>query len=83
MATPFIWKPEPKLLEELMSLASQQGQPPDAIITQAVTTYLKAQQHQLSKTPSRGQTLVQLMRGKATANLSTNSVMQLTRHNND
>ncbi len=79
MATPFIWNAEPSLLEELMNLASQQGHPPDTIITQAVITYLKAQQHQPAKTPSRGQTLIQLMRGKATANLSTDTVIQLTR----
>jgi hypothetical protein len=83
MATPFVWNPEPSLLEEVTNLAFQQGQSPDAIITQAVITYLKAQQHQPAKTPSRGQALIQLMRGKATANLSTDAVIQLTRQNND
>lgn len=35
------------------------------------------------KHPGRGQSLIDLMRGKATANLTTNEIMQLTRHTDD
>lgn len=43
MATTFNWQPEPTLLEQLITLAQQQGQSPEAIVTQAVISYLQAQ----------------------------------------
>lgn len=43
MATTFEWKPEPTLLEQLITLAQQQGRSPEAIVTQAVISYLQTQ----------------------------------------
>ena len=43
MATKFEWKPEPTLLEQLTTLAQQQGKSPEAIITEAVILYLQSQ----------------------------------------
>lgn len=40
-------------------------------------------QLQKKNRPGRGQALIDLMRGKATANLTTDEIMQLTRHTND
>lgn len=42
-----------------------------------------ALQLQKKKRPGRGQALIDLMRGKATANLTTDEIMQLTRHTDD
>jgi hypothetical protein len=43
MATTFDWKPEPTLLEQLITLAQQQQRSPEAIVTQAVISYLQTQ----------------------------------------
>ncbi len=43
MATTFDWQPEPTLLEQLITLAQQQGRSPEAIVTQAVISYLQTQ----------------------------------------
>jgi hypothetical protein len=40
VTTAFNWKPEPTLLEQLIALAQQQGRSPEAIVTQAVISYL-------------------------------------------
>lgn len=40
MEQTFNWKPEQPLLEKLIALASQQGQSPEAIVTEAVRQYL-------------------------------------------
>ena len=83
MTTPFEWKPEPIILEQLIHLAQRQGRSPEAVITQAVILYLQSQSLQEQETPGRGQALVNLMRGKATVGLSADEIMQLTRHTDD
>ncbi len=40
-------------------------------------------QLQKKNSPSRGETLINLMRGKATANLSTDEIMEITRPTHD
>jgi hypothetical protein len=40
MEQTFNWKPEQPLLEKLIALASQQGQSPEAIVSEAVRQYL-------------------------------------------
>lgn len=37
------WTPEPHLLEQLISLAQQKGQPPETLITEAIVAYLTTQ----------------------------------------
>jgi hypothetical protein len=37
------WTPEPHLLEQLISLAQQKGQPLETLITEAIVAYLKTQ----------------------------------------
>lgn len=43
MTTALEWKPDPHLLEKITQLAQQRGQSPDLIITEAVQSYLQAQ----------------------------------------
>lgn len=40
------WTPEPQLLEQLIDLAQKRGQPLDALLTEAIVTYLDAQKLQ-------------------------------------
>jgi predicted transcriptional regulator len=40
------WTPEPQLVERLMELAQKRGQPLDALLTEAIVTYLNAQKVQ-------------------------------------
>lgn len=82
MDTTFEWKPEPVLLEQVFALANQRGESPAAIVDQAVAVYLKAQSLQQPEL-SRGQALINLMRGKATAKLTTDEIMHLTRGDDD
>ena len=42
MEQTFSWQPEQSVLEKLTALARQQGQSPEAIITEAVRQYLAA-----------------------------------------
>lgn len=42
MEQTFSWQPEQSILEKLTALARQQGQSPEAIITEAVRQYLAA-----------------------------------------
>lgn len=78
----FRWNPEPVLLKKVIELANRRGQPPETIVSQAVASYL---QSQLSSEPepSRGQTLISHMRGKATSSLTTDEIMRLTRGEDD
>ena len=48
-----------------------------------LTVIGNALQLQKKHPPGRGQALVDLMRGKATASLNTDEIMQLTRHTDD
>jgi len=83
MTTTVEWRPEPGLHKQLINLAQQQGRSPEAIIDEAVTAYLQLKSPQQPKQIGRGKALVNLMRGKSTANLSTDEVMQLTRKIDD
>ena len=83
METTFEWKPEPTLLDKIVDLANQRGQSPEAIIEKAVVAYIQSQLLQTKAPPSRGASLIELMRGRATAHLSTDEIMQLTRHIDD
>jgi transcription initiation factor TFIID subunit TAF12 len=51
-ATAFEWQPEPTLLTQLTTLAQQQGRSPEAIVTQAVITYLQTQMNANSSKPA-------------------------------
>ncbi|MGI8934103.1 MAG: hypothetical protein ACR2FS_08515 [Phormidesmis sp.] len=82
MDTSFEWKPEPVLLEKVIALANQRGQSPEAIVDQAVAVYVQTQSHSRPEL-SRGQELINLMRGKATAKLTTDEIMYLTRGDDD
>jgi len=42
MEQTFNWKPEQLLMEKLFTLARQRGEPPEAIVTEAVKQYLAA-----------------------------------------
>jgi hypothetical protein len=37
------WQPEPTLAEQILRLAQQRGQPPEAILTEAILLYLENQ----------------------------------------
>ncbi|AFY35073.1 hypothetical protein [Calothrix sp. PCC 7507] len=43
MDSTFNWKPEQNLLEKVINLASQRGQSPESIISEAVRLYLENQ----------------------------------------
>lgn len=82
MDASFEWKPEPVVLEKIFALANQCGQSPEEIVSQAVVTYLKANRSQ-EPVLSKGQALIEHMRGKATSGLTTDEIMHLTRGDDD
>lgn len=43
MESTFNWKPEQTLLEKVTNLASQRGQSPESIVSEAVKVYLETQ----------------------------------------
>ena len=43
MASTLNWQPEPTLIEQILQLAQQRGQSPEAILTEAVRLYLDTQ----------------------------------------
>ncbi len=50
--TAFAWQPEPTLLTQLTTLAQQQGRSPEAIVTQAVLSYLQTQNAATEQSPA-------------------------------
>jgi hypothetical protein len=58
------WTPEPQLVERLMELAQKRGQPLDALLTEAIVTYLNAQKVQeLPPSPVEADPLIGLFAG--------------------
>lgn len=66
------WTPEPQILQALKELAQQRGQSLDALLTEAIVTYLDAQKSkELESTTSDTDPLIGLFAGSP--NLATES----------
>jgi hypothetical protein len=43
MSATLNWQPEPTLVEQILKLAEQRGQPPETLLTEAILLYLENQ----------------------------------------
>lgn len=71
------WTPDPQLLEQLTDLAQKRGQSLDALLTEAIVTYLDAQRSQ-APTPSNPESdpLIGLFAGSPELATQSEAILQ-------